>query len=73
MIHQGTKIIFWNRIVLKYRSGGKSSPSKFDIAYLKDSVLVLFKEILPYSKHRKKDVIDLVRWLYWHIRLKYKI
>ena len=59
--------------MLKYRTGGKSSPSKFDIAYLKDSIVVLIKEILPYSKHKKKDVKDLARWMYWHIRLKYKI
>ena len=73
VIRHGTQIIFWNRIVLKYRTGGKSSPSKFDIAYLKDSIVVLIKEILPYSKHKKKDVKDLARWMYWHIRLKYKI
>ena len=73
VIRHGTQIIFWNRIVLKYRTGGKSSPSKFDIAYLKDSIVVLIKEILQYSKHKKKDVKDLARWMYWHIRLKYKI
>ena len=68
---QGVLIYFWNRVAVKYRSGGISSPAKFDGAYLKDSIIILFKEILPYSKHKRKDIISFVSWLRNHIRIEY--
>lgn len=63
MIRKGYKILFWNRCVIKYRWGGISSPSRMNGDYLKDSVKILKKEILPYSNHKIKDVKDFGEWL----------
>lgn len=48
----GGKITYFDRIVLKYRSGGISS--KVSEKYLKEEELIVRNEILPYTKYPKK-------------------
>ena len=67
---QGTVIYFWDRIAVKYRSGGISSPSKFDFSYLKDSLMILSKEVMPYSKHKYRDFRSFASWLKTHVKIK---
>lgn len=71
MIRQGYQVRFWNRIVIKYRWGGISSPARLDWDYFKDSVRILRKEILPYSHHKRRDIRDFSKWLEKQLKEKY--
>lgn len=64
-------IIYWPRKAIKYRFGGISSPSRFDYYYLKDSIMILIKEILPYSTNRARKVYFFSKWLFIHLKNKY--
>ena len=71
MIRQGYSVCLWERIVIKYRWGGISSPARFDRKYFTDSIRILWKEILPYSSHKKRDIKDFCKWLKGQLRGKY--
>ena len=51
VLRQGEKIFFWDRIVIKYRTGGISSPLQFNAQYAQDTKLIYKNEIRPYTKH----------------------
>lgn len=71
MVRRGYQVQFWERIVIKYRWGGISSPARFNWNYLKDSLRILRKEILPYSNHKRKDINNFYQWLKRQLKEKY--
>lgn len=73
MIRKGYRVQFWERPVIKYRWGGISSPARFNWSYFKDSVQILIREILPYSKHKRKDIRDFCNWLKVQLKEKYYV
>ncbi|MBP3544001.1 MAG: glycosyltransferase [Lachnospiraceae bacterium] len=66
LTRNGVCIDFWDRIVIKYRLGGVSSPENFNDIYEKDSDLILKKEILCYTKYPLKRWYQYHKWKYWH-------
>lgn len=66
LTRKGEAIDFWKRVVIKYRSGGMSSPVNFNDRYEKDSDLIFRDEIIKYTKHPFKRWIEYHQWKYWH-------
>lgn len=66
LTRQGECIDFWERIVIKYRLGGVSSPENFNKEYEKDSDLILKKEIIGYTRYPWKRWYQYHKWKYWH-------
>jgi Predicted glycosyltransferases len=64
-LRNGVPIYFFDRVVIKYRSGGTSAPINNNKAYEKDSDLVFRQEILKYASH---PVIATIKYTYWKIR-----
>lgn len=54
LLRQGVPIIFFDRTVVKYRSGGTSSPLRYNEAYARDVDRVLAHDVLPYTKNQRK-------------------
>lgn len=52
----GGKIVYFDRLVLKYRSGGISSPKNMNKDYFIDEDIIVEKEILPYTKYPKEVI-----------------
>ena len=74
LTRSGECIDFWNRIVIKYRLGGVSSPENFNGVYEKDSDLILKKEIISYTRYPLRRWYQYHKWKYWHSgegRIKY--
>lgn len=74
LTRDGERIDFWNRIVIKYRAGGVSSPENFNGMYEKDSDLIFQKEIIQYTEYPLKRWYQYHKWKYWHAgegRIKY--
>ena len=65
VLRQGEKIFFWDRIVIKYRTGGLSSPLQFNTRYAKDTKLIYENEIKPYTKH---PIISFYYSKHWLIK-----
>lgn len=57
------KIVFWDRKVIKYRSGGISTPGRFNWKYLKDTWHVYRKEIRQYTRHPAKACYYNIHWI----------
>lgn len=53
---------FFDRIVIKYRDGGISSPPNINGKYLRESDLIFRREILPYTRHKIKAFASYRRW-----------
>ncbi len=64
-LRNGVPIHFFDRVVVKYRSGGVSAPVSFNGAYEKDADLVFHREIRNYSPH---PVIASMEYIYWKTR-----
>ena len=60
LLRQGEPIRFFDRIVVKYRSGGTSSAANYNAAYEKDVDTVLTHDVLPYTRCPLR-----MRWLYF--------
>lgn len=52
-LRQSISILFWDRIVIKYRKGGISSSGGLSKQYLKESDNIFQNEILPYTSNKK--------------------
>ena len=50
LLRMGEKIHFYDRIVVKYREGGTSSPLQYNPIYEKDVNLILTEEVLPFTE-----------------------
>lgn len=58
----GKKIDFFDRVVVKYRSGGICAVNSINREYLKDSDNIFRFEVLPYSLNKKKAK---KKYYYW--------
>lgn len=58
----GIPITFWDRIVIKYRSGGISSQGGLSNKYLRVSDSIFKNEVLPYCKNRSTAKSDYAKW-----------
>lgn len=59
LLRSGAEMVFFDRIVVKYRGGGASSAGRFNHIYEQDANAILEYEILPFTKHP-----TLVQWKY---------
>ena len=50
LLRMGEPIVFFDRIVVKYRGGGTSSPSQYNESYRQDVDRIFSQEILPFTK-----------------------
>jgi len=62
LLRSDVRIGFWDRIVIKYRSGGISSPEHISDSYLKISEDIFNNEILPYTSNQKKARANFRHW-----------
>lgn len=62
VLRSGDKIHFFDRIVIKYRGGGVSSTSNFNLEYEKENTLIFEKEVLPYTRHKFKMQLKHYAW-----------
>ncbi len=51
LLREGEKIVFYDRIVVKYRGGGASSAGRYNTDYEKDVDLIYENEILPFTQY----------------------
>lgn len=61
-LRMGVKILFWNRCVVKYRSGGISSVGGLSEEYLEMSAKIFDNEILPYATDKKLAKKKFAEW-----------
>lgn len=66
-LRRGGKLFFWDRTVIKYRSGGISSARSFSRKYEKEHDLIFYTEVYPYVIYPK---IAEIRYLWWKFRHK---
>ncbi|MDE7372946.1 MAG: hypothetical protein K2N18_02675 [Clostridia bacterium] len=62
LLRQGVKILYWDRIVINYRSGGISSQGNISDNYLEESDKIFNHEILPYVSNKKKARKNYSKW-----------
>lgn len=60
LLRMGEPIHFIDRIVVKYRKGGASSPLRFNPVYAQDVDRILHYDVLPYTKRPVR-----MRWIYF--------
>lgn len=51
LLRQGEPIVFFDRTVVKCRTGGTSSAENYNETYARDVDRILTQEVLPYTKH----------------------
>ncbi|MBE5822591.1 MAG: glycosyltransferase [Butyrivibrio sp.] len=56
------KIFYFDRVVVKYRSGGASSPKHYSTIYKKDSNRIFTFEVMPYTKHKFQAFLMYREW-----------
>jgi glycosyltransferase involved in cell wall biosynthesis len=62
LLRMGERTVFFDRIVVKYRSGGASSPARYNAIYAQDVDCILRSEVLPYTKHQRRVRWDYYQW-----------
>lgn len=62
MLRQGEVISFFDRVVVKYRGGGTSSPVRYNEVYARDVDEVLTHDVLPYTRHPVRMRRHFRRW-----------
>ena len=62
LLRNGVKFVFFDYIVLNYRSGGISSIEGIDKAYLRESDMIFKNEILPFVSSKFKAIRKYRRW-----------
>ena len=60
LLRQHEKICFFDRVVVKHRSNGSSSPLRYTPVYAQDVDKILQYDVLPFTKHPRR-----MRWKYW--------
>lgn len=69
---KGYSIHFFDRIVIKYRSGGISAERNYDKAYERDAKKILKKEILPFTYDQNRARKEFKEWEKKQIKGKYR-
>ena len=49
LLRQGAPLIFFDRVVVRYRNNGASSPSRYNEDYERDVDMIFQNEVLPYT------------------------
>ena len=62
LLRMGEPIVFFDRVVVKYRGGGASTPLRYNAAYAQDVDMILRHEVLPYTKHPWRRRWDHYQW-----------
>lgn len=62
LLRMGERIEFFDRVVVKYRGGGCSSPLRYNAVYENDVNNVLTADVLPYTQKRIKMRCYFVNW-----------
>lgn len=62
LLRQGEPIVFFDRMVVRYRSGGASDPLRYDPVYGRDVDRVLTRDVLPYTRHPGAMKWHYARW-----------
>lgn len=62
LLRLGEPIVFFDRIVVKYRDGGASTPLRYNAVYEHDVDLILKHDVLPYTKHPLRRRWDCYQW-----------
>ena len=62
LLRQGVRFHFYDRIFVKYRSGGVSFASKISADYIKESDAIFQNEIKPYAKDQNKAEESYKAW-----------
>lgn len=62
LLRHNIPIVFWNRIVVKYRIGGISSLGQISDRYLAVSDDIFYHEILPFTKYPKQAKSEYKFW-----------
>ena len=70
LLRNEVKIFFFDRIVLKYRSGGASSAVNIDKLYFEESDRIFYREIYPYVRSKLRALFKYHWWK--HSVRKYK-
>lgn len=68
LLRQGIPIVFFDRIVVKYRKGGASSPMRYNAIYAQDVNRILTNDVLPYTTHPHRMRVKYAMWK-WDQRL----
>ena len=72
-LRNGINILFWDRTVIKYRTGGISSSGGLCTQYLQESDSIFQNEILPYTANKANAKRRYKTWKYNAIYLADKI
>lgn len=62
LLRSGIQINFFDRVVIKYRGGGKSSHKMYDSTYEQDSDMVFRNEVMPYTRKPRNAIFHYQRW-----------
>lgn len=62
LLRENVSIDFMNRITVKYRAGGASSPINFNAKYQNDMHLIYQKEIAPYTERPFQAWLQYITW-----------
>lgn len=62
LLRLGEPIVFFDRTVVKCRTGGASSAENYNEAYARDVDRILTREVLPYTKHPAAMKRAYARW-----------
>lgn len=62
LLRQNIEILYWDRIVINYRSGGISSCGNISNNYLEESDKIFNQEILPYVSNKRRAQKKYAKW-----------
>lgn len=62
LLREGVKIGFFDRIVVRHRSGGSSSPERYNDWYVRDTDMIYNREIAPYTKNLARARKHHLNW-----------
>lgn len=62
LLRAGKEIEFFDRVVVKYRSGGICAINRINREYLRDNDNIFKHEVLPYSKNKKRAKHKYYEW-----------
>ena len=69
LLRNGCRIAFYDRTVIRYRSGGVSAPGNLSRRVMEDNDRAFRQEVLPYTRCRPKAVCS---YAFWKMRQRVK-
>lgn len=62
LLRNGTRFLFFDRVVIKYRLGGISNANRITKTYTKESNDIFYNEILPFTSDKRGAKKAFFRW-----------